>query len=96
MILGRQGHKMGFQMGLPPGTCSRHKYFVVQVSMLVLQVSEICNSYTVKPVLSSHSKKDKTKILMTNGSLMKAESIAECSSFEVGQYHSNCARSFLA
>ena len=29
---------------------------------------------TVKPVLSGHSKIDKTKILMTNGSLMKVES----------------------
>ena len=27
-------------------------------------------------ILSGHSKKDKTKILMTNGSLMKVESIA--------------------
>ena len=35
--------------------------------------------HTVKPVLSGHSKKDETKILMTNGSLMKVESIAECS-----------------
>ena len=34
---------------------------------------------TVKPVLSGHSKIDKTNILMTNGSLMKVESIAECS-----------------
>ena len=34
---------------------------------------------TVKPVLSGHSKMDKTKILKTNGSLMKVESIAECS-----------------
>ena len=34
---------------------------------------------TVKPVLSDHSKIDKTKILMTNGSLMKVENIAECS-----------------
>ena len=33
----------------------------------------------VKPVLSGHSKIDKTKILMTDGSLMKVESIAECS-----------------
>ena len=33
----------------------------------------------VKPVLKGHSKIDKTKILMTNGSLMKVESIAECS-----------------
>ena len=29
--------------------------------------------------LRGHSKIDKTKILMTNGSLMKVESIAECS-----------------
>ena len=28
---------------------------------------------TVKPLLSGHSKIDKTKILMTNGSLMKVE-----------------------
>ena len=34
---------------------------------------------TVKPVFSSHSKEDKIKILITNGSLMKVESIAECS-----------------
>ena len=34
---------------------------------------------TVKPVLRGHSKIDKTKILMTNGSIMKVESIAECS-----------------
>ena len=35
-------------------------------------------THTVKPVLSGHSKIDKTKTLMTNGSLMKVESIAEC------------------
>ena len=34
---------------------------------------------TVNPVLSGHSKIDKTKILMRDGSLMKVESIAECS-----------------
>ena len=34
---------------------------------------------TVKPVLSDHSKEDKTKVLKTNGSLMKVKSIAECS-----------------
>ena len=34
---------------------------------------------TLKPVLSGHSKIDKIKILTTNGSLMKVESIAECS-----------------
>ena len=42
-----------------------------------LYVSQI--STTVKPVLSGHSKIGKTMILMANGSLMKVESIAECS-----------------
>ena len=35
--------------------------------------------HAVKPVLSGHSKIDKTKVLETNGSLMKVESIEECS-----------------
>ena len=35
--------------------------------------------YAVKHVLSGHSKIDKTKVVKTNGSLMKVESIAECS-----------------
>ena len=35
--------------------------------------------YTVKPVLSGHSKIDKTKVLMTNTSITKVEGIAECS-----------------
>ena len=34
---------------------------------------------TVKPVLSSHSKIGKTKVLKTGGSLMQVLSIAECS-----------------
>ena len=38
---------------------------------------------TVKPVLSGHSKIDKSKILMANGSLMKIESIAECNTFDL-------------
>ena len=42
--------------------------------------------YTVKPVLGGHSKIEKTKILMTNGSLMKGESIAECSPWSILQY----------
>ena len=33
---------------------------------------------TVKPVLSRHSKIDKTKVLKTNGSLIKGKSIAKC------------------
>ena len=35
--------------------------------------------YTVKSVLSGNSKIDKTKVLKTNGSLMKVEIFAECS-----------------
>ena len=41
---------------------------------------------TVKPVLCSHSKIDKTKVLKANGRLMKVESIAECSTWSVLQY----------
>ena len=40
---------------------------------------------TVKPVLSSHSKTDKTNIVMTNSSLMKVKSIAECSPWSILQ-----------
>ena len=36
-------------------------------------------SATVKPVLSGHSKIDKTKNLKTDGSITKVESIVECS-----------------
>ena len=42
---------------------------------------------TVKPVLSGHSKIDKTKILMTNISLMKVKSIAECSHWSILQFY---------
>ena len=45
-------------------------------SVCVLLYADEC---TVKPVVSGHSKIDKTKVLKTNGSLMKVESIAECS-----------------
>ena len=38
--------------------------------------------YTVNPVLSGHSKIVKTRVLMANGSFMKAKSIAECSFLE--------------
>ena len=46
----------------------------------------ICHVYTVKSVLSSHSKIDKTKVLKTNGSLMKVKTIAECSPWSILQY----------
>ena len=44
-----------------------------------------CNfdGYTVKPVLSGHLKKDKTEVLMENGSLMEVKSIAECSPWSI-------------
>ena len=47
----------------------------------LIRVHSVCFSdkVTVIPALSGHSKIDKTKILKTNGSLMKIESIAECS-----------------
>ena len=41
---------------------------------------------TVKPVYNGHSKIDKTKILMTNGSSMKVKSFAECSPWSILQY----------
>ena len=41
---------------------------------------------TVKPVLSGHLLTDKRKILMTDGSSMKVESIAECSPWSILQY----------
>ena len=44
-------------------------YFVCRHSSLL--------DHTVKPVLSDHSKKDKTKISMTYGSLMQVESILD-------------------
>ena len=46
----------------------------------------LLDKYTVKPVLSGHSKIDKTTIFMTNGSLMKVESSAECSPWSILQY----------
>ena len=52
----------------------------------VLKLFDTLSDDTVKPVLSGHSKKDKTKLLMANGSLMKVESIAECSPWSILQY----------
>ena len=43
-----------------------------------------CN--TAKPAKNSHSKIDKTNILMTNVSLMKVKSIAECSTWSILQF----------
>ena len=47
--------------------------------IMVRQKKQLC---TIKPVFSGHLKIGKTKILMTNGSLMKVQSIAERSPLE--------------
>ena len=47
--------------------------------MQVITAILIYFQYTVESVLSGHSKIEKTKVFKTNGSLMKVESIAECS-----------------
>ena len=53
---------------------------------LVLMLgSELLIFRYIKPVLSGHSKLDKTKVLKTNSSLMKVESIAECSPWSILQ-----------
>ena len=50
----------------------------VVVPILNFKMATIENhKSTEKPVLRGHSKLDKTKILMTYGSLLKAKSIAE-------------------
>ena len=49
--------------------------------------SEIERTYnSVKPVLSGHSNIEKTRTLMTNDSLIKVDSIAECSPWSILQY----------
>ena len=48
------------------------------MQLIWVQHDDSCSFvYTVKPVQNSHLKIDKTKILMTTGSLMKVESIPE-------------------
>ena len=44
------------------------------------------NLSTVKPVLSGHSKIDKTNVLKPCGTLMQVKSIAECSPWSILQY----------
>ena len=46
--------------------------------MWLYALAILFNQFTVKPVLSGHSKIDKTKILMTNGSLMKVGKTMLC------------------
>ena len=53
---------------------------------ICLILVKVSNEFTVKPVLSDHLKIDKTKGLMENSSLLKVESIAECSPWSILQY----------
>ena len=46
----------------------------------------VCLSTSVKPVISGHSKIDKTNILKPCGSSMQVKSIAECSPWSILQY----------
>ena len=56
------------------------------IDVVTTDGSENSKFITVKPVLNVNSTIDKTKILMTNGSLMKVESIAECYPWSILQY----------
>ena len=49
---------------------------------------------TVKPVLSSHSKIHKTKLLLAYGNLMKVESIAECFPLEQSAVLLTCIKRY--
>ena len=64
-------------MSLPFGAAGIYIFFITTI--LLMSAFMISLVLTIKPVLSGHSKVDKTKILKINGSLMKVESIAECS-----------------
>ena len=68
---------------------------LIQEVLLSFESKSVCVEYrliaesklahqkcTVKPVLSSRLKVDKTKVLIQNGSLMKVGSIAECCPLE--------------
>ena len=59
---------------------------IFEFEMVLLSTQNMYLDSTVKPVLSGHSKIDKTKILMTNSSLMMVKSIAECSPQSILQY----------
>ena len=69
--------------GMRPALKTVHLMAGATIHVLTMQLCDcvVTTVSTVKPVLNGHSIIDKTKILMTNGSLLKVESIAECSPF---------------
>ena len=56
-----------------------HSLFIINLNFFAEEKDRYLDCHTVKPILSGHSKIDKTRVLKTNDSLMKVESIAECS-----------------
>ena len=60
-----------------PRKCMRYTIILCAIA-LILNVN-LVEKCTVKPVVRGPSKIEKTKVLKTNSSLMKAESIAEYS-----------------
>ena len=63
---------------------ARANFFISNIALIPIQKKTHfpCEHDTVKPVYNSHSNLsiiDKAKVLTTNVSLMKVESIAECS-----------------
>ena len=64
---------------LPKKTCLGYVKCIVSLAIRNGFKNGCANRITLKPVLSGHSKLDITKALKTNGTLMKVESIAECS-----------------
>ena len=58
---------------------------VIQSRILLLCIAEERRGI-VKPVYNGYSKIDKTKIFITNGSLMKVKRIAECFNWSILQY----------
>ena len=67
----RTNMPVGYFMDWPPLRRDNHRAY---------------DSWVYHAVLTGHSKIDNTKIIMTNGSLMKVESIAECSPLSILQY----------
>ena len=62
-------------MEQPPKTPAYHD---LQASSVLIGLHWLPIHDYSKPVLSGHSKIDKTRMLMTNGTIMKVENIAEC------------------
>ena len=68
MIDGPRNDRLTNEMGDAQGRLTPTDYLVEEI-MGESAVLPSCPSGTVKPVLSGHSKRDKTKVLKTNGSL---------------------------